>query len=97
MTIKQVELIRKKKFVIAVFNPKYEVFIVYIAALSIDSGDEVYPSRRAQIVHLKTDEAFFKVFSKYIDFTDVFFPKLATELLEYIRINNYAIELVDDK
>ena len=33
---------------------------------------------------------------EYLDFADVFFPKLALELFEYIEINDYAIELVDD-
>ncbi len=34
--------------------------------------------------------------SKYADFADFFSPKLATELSEYIGINDYAIEFVDD-
>ncbi len=53
-------------------------------------------SRRAQIAHLKADEASTKVLSKYTDFADVFLPKLAVELLEHTKINNHAIELVDD-
>ncbi len=34
--------------------------------------------------------------SKYADFVDIFSPKLAVELLEYMRINNHAIKLVVD-
>ncbi len=34
--------------------------------------------------------------SQYANFVDVFSPKLAIEFPEYIRINNHAIELVDD-
>ncbi len=56
----------------------------------------MYPSRRAQITHLKVDEAPTKIPSEYADFANVFLPKLATELLEHTGINNYAIELVDD-
>ncbi len=53
--------------------------------------------RRAQIAHLKADEAFSKVPSEYADFVDVFSPKLIAELLEHTGINNHAIELVDDQ
>ncbi len=51
-------------------------------------------SKRAQIAHLKTDKAFTKVSSKYADFVDIFLLKLAIELLKYIQINDYAIELI---
>ncbi len=56
----------------------------------------MHPSRRAQIAHLKADEAPTKVLSKYADFADVFSLKLAAKLLEHTEINNYAIKLVDD-
>ncbi len=60
-------------------------------------GDEVYPLRKAQIAHLKADEALTKVLSEYADFADVFSQKLAKELSEYTGINDHAIELVDDR
>ncbi len=53
-------------------------------------------SRRAQIAHLKADEAPFEGPSEYADFVDVFSLKLAVKLLEYRKINDHAIELVDD-
>ncbi len=34
---------------------------------------------------------------KYVDFADVFSPKLAVELPEHTRINDHAIELVDNR
>ena len=43
------------------------------------------------------DEAPTKVLSEYIDFADVFFPKLATKLSKHIRINDHTIKLVDDR
>ncbi len=95
-TIRQVELIKKEKFATIAFDPEYEAFVVYVAALSIYSGDKIHPSTRAQIAHLKVDEAPTKVSSKYADFADVFSPKLAIELPEHTGINDYAIELVDD-
>lgn len=95
-TTRQVELIKKKKFAAVAFNPEYKAFVLHVAALSIDSGDEVYPSRRAQIAHLKVDEAPIEVFNKYADFTDIFLAKLVAELPEHMEINDYAIKLVDD-
>ncbi len=95
-TTRRVELMGKKEFAIAALDPEHETFIVHVAALSVDSGDEVHPSRRAQIAHMKADEAPTKVPSEYADFADVFSPKLAAELPELTGINDYAIELVDD-
>ncbi len=60
-------------------------------------GDELHSSRRAWIAHLKVDEAPTKISSEYANFADVFSPKLAAELSEHTRINNHAIELVDDR
>ncbi len=96
-TTRRVELIGKKEFAAAALDLEYEAFIVHVAALSIDLGDKVHPSRRAQIAHLKADEALTKVPSEYADFADVFSPKLAAKLPEHIRINDHAIELVDDR
>ena len=56
----------------------------------------MYLSKKAQIVHLKTDEASTKVPSKYANFADVFLLKLAIKFLEHPRINNHAIELLDN-
>ena len=96
MTIKQVELIVKKEFLAATLDLEHEDFVVHIAALSIDLGDEVHPSKRAQIAHLKADEALTEVPSKYANFADVFSPKLAAEFPKP-RISNHAIKLVNDR
>ncbi len=96
-TTRRIELIRKKEFVVVALDPEHEAFVVHVAALSVDLVDEIYPSRRAQIAHLKADEAPIKVSSEYADFADVFLPKLAVELPEYTGINDYAIKLVDDR
>ncbi len=53
-------------------------------------------SRKTQIAHLKVDEVPTKVPSEYVDFADVFLPKLAVELPEHTKINNHAIKFVDD-
>ncbi len=36
------------------------------------------------------------MFSKYANFVDVFSPKLVADFPKHIKINNHAIELVDD-
>ncbi len=40
-------LIEKKEFVAAALDPEHEAFVVYVAAFSVDSGDEVHPSKKA--------------------------------------------------
>ncbi len=75
---------------------EHEAFVVHVTALSVNSNDEVHPSRRAQIAHLKADKAPTKIPSEYAEFADVFSPKLAIELPEYTRIKDHAITLVDD-
>ncbi len=95
--IKRVELIEKKEFTVAALDPENEAFIVHVAALSIDLGDELHHLKRVQIAHLKADEAPTKVLSEYADFADVFSPKLAAKFPEHTEINDHAIELVDDR
>ena len=95
-TTRRVELIGKKEFAVAALDPEYKAFVVHVATLSVDLGDEVHPLKRVQIAHLKVDEAPSEVPSKYADFTDVFSPKLAAKLSEHTRINDHAIELVDN-
>ncbi len=93
---KKVELTGKKEFAVAALDSEYKAFVVYIVAFNINSGNEIHLLKRAQITHLKMDKAPTKVLSKYADFTDVFSPKLAIELPKHIKINNHAIELVDN-
>ncbi len=56
----------------------------------------MHPLKRAQIAHLKADKAFTKVFSKYTNFANVFLQKLAIKHPKHTRINDHAIELIDD-
>ena len=80
LTTRQVELIEKKKFVVAALYPEYKAFIIYIIALSIDSGNEMYFSRMAQIAYLKVNKALIIVPSKYTDFVDIFFTKIGYKI-----------------
>ncbi len=96
-TTRRVELIEKKEFATPALDLEHEAFVVYVAALSVDSGDEVHPLRRAQIAHRKADEVPTKVPSEYVDFADICSLKLAAELPEHTGINDHAIELVDNR
>ncbi len=80
-TTKRVKLIGKKEYAAAALDSDHNAFVVHVATLNIsfDANDEVHPSRRAQIAHLKADEAPTEVLRKYANFADVFLPKLAAE------------------
>ena len=66
-------LIEKKEFATIALDLKYETFIVHVATLSVDLGNKMYLSKRAQIAYLKIDKAFTKILSKYANFADIFF------------------------
>lgn len=55
-TTKQIKLIRKKKFVAAVFYPKEEMFVVHIQFIAI--FNEIYPFSKDSIASLKINEVF---------------------------------------
>lgn len=48
---------------------------------------------KIQVGALLLDEAFTFVLEKYFNYSNVCFAKNASELLEYIEINNHAIKL----
>lgn len=89
-------MIGTKKFVVATLNLDDEAFIIHIAAFNISPDNKIHPSKKAQIVDLKTDEARTKVHNKYINFKDVFLPKLAGKLANHMDINNHAIMLANN-
>ena len=49
------------------------------------------------MAHLKVDKTSTKVSCEYVDFTDIFSPKLIIKLLEHMQINNHTIKLVDNE
>ena len=100
-TTRRVELVGKKEFAVATLDPESETFVVHVASLSSDASPsssplklDVHPSCRPQVSGLIAEEAPMKVPAEYLDFADVFFPDLASELPEYTGINDHAIELV---
>ena len=97
--IKRVELVGKKEFVAAAFNPGYEIFIIYVAflkSLSNTQKGDVYPFCRVQIAALMANEALISISTKYSDFANIFSPEVTSKLLKYTGINDYAIKLDDN-
>lgn len=88
-------MIEKKEFAAVVFDQEHRAFVIYIATLNVDSSNEIYLFKRAQIAYLKGDEAFIKVPSKYAFFVGIFSPKFVAKLSKHTRINDYVIKLVN--
>lgn len=89
-------MIKKKEFATITFDLKYKAFEIHIAALSVNLDDKMHPLMEVKIAHMKVDETLVKVLSKYVDFVDVFSLKLIAKLLKYTKINDYAIQLVNN-
>ena len=81
----------KKEFAAAALDPEHETFVVNVASLSSTPLEA-----RLQIPGLIVKKAPSKIPTEYSDFADVFSPDLASELSKQTRINNYAIERVND-
>lgn len=94
-TILWAELIGKKEFAIATFDPKDETFVVHIAFLRISNTSKAYSFEKTQIAFLQADETLTTVFPEYSGFVDIFSPKLATELSMSIKINSHVIDVVN--
>ena len=90
----------KKEFATAVLNSKHETYVVHVRLVSFVislnfSLLNVHPFHRSQIAGFIAEKAFTKIFTKYSNFADLFSLDFLSKLLEYTKINNYAIKLVD--
>ena len=101
-TTRRIELVCMKKFAATALDLESKTFIVYVTSLSsiilpssFPLKFDVHPSCRPQISGLIGKKALTKVFTKYLDFADIFLPDLASKLLEHIKINNHTIKLID--
>ena len=95
-TTRWVEFIDKHIFVRAALDENSEIFVVHVAALEVLEL-AINPSLATILAALQQDKAPTKISSKYVDYVDVFSLDLAMELPENTGINEYAIELIDDK
>ena len=87
---------RKKRVVIATLDSERETYVVHVAFLG-STPLNVYPSWRPQISGLIAKEVSTKVFDKYANFMNMFFPDLASKFFEHSGINNHAIKLVNSQ
>ena len=93
----------KKEFVTAALDPEHHTYVVHVASLSFillvtsfgSTSLDVHHCRRPQISGLIVEKALTKVPAEYLDFADIFFPDLASELSKYTGINDLAIKLID--
>lgn len=93
LPIKQVELIKRKEFIVVAFDSNNKTFVVYIASLT---STNIHSFCTIQIALLIQNNTSIVVSSKYTDFANIFFPNLATKLLKQTGVNNYLINLVKD-
>ena len=99
-TIRRIELVGKKEFAAAAFEPDYETYVVHVGsvnsnALPNSSPLDIHPSQRPQISKLISKEASTKVSVEYSEFADDFSPDLAFELPKHTGINDPTIKLVN--
>ena len=100
LTTRRIELVGKKEFVVAAFDPEHETYIIHVAFLSstpLIAFLNVHHSREPQIFGLIAEKAPTKVLAKYLDFVDVFSLDLVTKLPEYTEIKTHAIDLEESK
>lgn len=90
------EFIDKRQFVAVALYKNAKIFVVYITAL-LTLVIQVYRSYQTQFRLLLANKAPIKVPFKYLDYADVFLFDLKIKLSENTSINEYAIELVEDK
>ena len=87
----------KKEFAAAALDPEHETYVVHVLSLSstlLVASLNVHLFQRPQISGLIAKKTPTKVSAKYLDFADVFFLDLASELFKHSKINDHAIELV---
>lgn len=84
-------------FIATALNPENKIFVIHIALLSstLLTNSDVYLSRKFQITSLIAKEISTKMVAQYANFTDIFFPNLASKLSKYIEINDQVIELIN--
>ena len=94
-TTRRVEIIDKREFTVTALNTNNKTFVIHIVALAEPITMLIYPSCQAQVTVLTSKET--GIPAKYSDFSNVFFSDSAAELSEHTRINDYFINLLDDK
>lgn len=74
-------------------NKIVEVFIIYITFLWLKEKIIIYIASKTQITLLNIKKLLISVFTKYLDFVDIFLKKLTTKLFKQLIINKHTINL----
>ena len=95
-TIKQVQLVDPKEFVIATLDADSKTFVMHVA---IQKREKmlVYSKMQAWVRALLFDKASTAVLVEYSDYSNVFSAENAAKLLENIEINEHTIKLEKGK
>ena len=95
-TIKQVQIVDSKEFIIAALDVGSETFVVHV---TIQEQEKmlVHFKRQAQVRALIFNEAPIKILAEYSDYNNVFLVENAAELLKHTGINDHAIKLEESK
>ena len=111
-TIKQIQIINKKDFVIAMLDINYKTFIMHIVIqkqekilIHFERQDQfeveahicTQGQNRAQVKTLSFDEAFNEILVEYSDYNNFFSIENAAKLPENIKMNKHAIKLEEGK
>ena len=87
------EIINKKEFATAALNEDNKIFVLHMAAPSVNSNVLLF--WQAQIASLDVEKI--TIPAEYLDYTNVLSPDSAAELPKHTGINNHLINLIDDK
>ena len=95
-TIKQVQLVDLKEFVIAALDMDSKTFVVHVA-IRERKKMPVHAEKQAQVGAILFDKAPTRVPAEYSDYSNVFLAENAAELPENTRINEHALKLEEGK
>ena len=95
-TTEQIQIVDKKKFVIAALNIDSKTFVVHVAIREREKMP-VHSEKQVQVGALLFDEAPTEILAEYFAYSNVFSAENAVELPENTGMNEHIIELEDDK
>ena len=95
-TTKQVQIVDLKKFFTVALDVNSKTFVVHVAIQEREKTP-VHSKRQVQVEALLFDKASTKVPAKYSNYSNVISAENTAKLLENTGINEYAIELEENK
>ena len=95
-TTERVQIIDKKDFVIVALDANNKTFVMHVAIREQEEMP-VHSEKQAKVGALLFNEAPTEVLTEYSDYSDIFSAEYVAELPENTGMNEYAIELEEDK